>query len=92
MKILVGILFGPLAVFVLIELIGSSMSCDTAGERKILSLFSRPRYERRGFFALTMFLFIVSAIFVKKFLKWLEICLKFVITLLLKQRTRTNEK
>ena len=33
----------------------------------------------RVFFALTMFLFIFSAILVKKLLKWLEICLALVI-------------
>ena len=45
-KILVGILFGPLASFVFIELIRSSTSSGTVGERKIVFLVSRPRYER----------------------------------------------
>ena len=42
-KILVGILFGPLALFVFIELIRSSMSSGRVGERKIVLLFSWPR-------------------------------------------------
>ena len=36
LKILVGILFGPLALSVFIELIGSSTSSGTVGERKIV--------------------------------------------------------
>ena len=46
LKILFGILFGALAWFVLIELIRSSTSSGTVGERKIVFLVSRPRYER----------------------------------------------
>ena len=46
LKILVGILFEPLALFVFVELVMSSTSSDTVGERKIGFLFSRPRYER----------------------------------------------
>ena len=42
-KILVGILFGPLALFVFIELIRSSISSGRVGERKIVLLFSWPR-------------------------------------------------
>ena len=45
-KILVGILFGVLALFVLIELIRFSSSSGTVGEIKIVFLFSGPRYER----------------------------------------------
>ena len=45
-KILVGILFEPLALFVFVELIRSSMSSGTVRERKIVFLFSGPRYER----------------------------------------------
>ena len=45
-KILVGILFGPLALFVFIELIRSCRSSCTVGERKIVFLVSGPRYER----------------------------------------------
>ena len=71
-KILVGILFGALAWFVLIELIRSSTSSGTVGERKIVFLFSGPR-KMRVFFALTLFLFILSAILVKQLLKWFEI-------------------
>ena len=56
-KILVGILFEPLALFVFVELIRSSMSSGTVGERKIVFLFSGPRYERWVFFALTMFVY-----------------------------------
>ena len=61
LKILVGILLGPLALFVFIETVLT---------------FSGSIYERWVFVALTMFLFIISAILVKKLLKWLEICLK----------------
>ena len=39
-KILVGILFEPLALFVFIELIRSSMSSGRVGEREIVLLFS----------------------------------------------------
>ena len=39
-KILVGILFGPHALFVFIEVINSSMSSGRIGERKIVLLFS----------------------------------------------------
>ena len=46
LKILVSILFRPLALFVFIELIRSSTSSGTVGERKIVFLVSRPRYER----------------------------------------------
>ena len=35
-KILVGILFGPLALFVFSELVSSSMSSGIVGERKIV--------------------------------------------------------
>ena len=42
-KILVGILFGPLALFVYIELVRPSMSTGRVGERKIVLLFSWPR-------------------------------------------------
>ena len=42
-KILVGILFGPLALFVFIDFMRSSMSSGRAGERKIVLLFSGPR-------------------------------------------------
>ena len=42
-KILVGILFGPLALFVFINLIRSSMSSGRVEERKIALLFSGPR-------------------------------------------------
>ena len=42
-KILVEILFGPLALFLFIELIRSSISSVRVGERKILLLFSWPR-------------------------------------------------
>ena len=45
-KILVGILFGPLALFVFNELIRSCRSSGTAGKRKIVFLVSGPRYER----------------------------------------------
>ena len=45
-KILVGILFEPLALFVFIELISSSTSSGTVGERKIVFFVSGPRYER----------------------------------------------
>ena len=45
-KILVGLLFGPFALFIFIELIRSSTSSGTAGERKIVFLFSGPRHER----------------------------------------------
>ena len=45
-KILVDILFGQLALFVFIELIRSSTSSGTVGERKTVFLFSGPRYER----------------------------------------------
>ena len=84
MKILVGILFGPLALFVFIELTRPSMSSGTVGERQTVLLFSGPRYERflesfldfyESFLALTMFNF--SGILVKKLSKWLEICLAF---------------
>ena len=43
LKILVGILFGPLALFVLIDFIRPSMSSGRVGERKIVLLFSGPR-------------------------------------------------
>ena len=76
---LVGILFGALAWFVLLELIWSFTSSGTAGERKIVFLFSGPRYKRWVFSALTMFLLIFSAILVKQLLKWLEIFLSLVI-------------
>ena len=42
-KIFVGILFGPLALFVFIELIKFSISSGRVGERKIVFLFSWPR-------------------------------------------------
>ena len=42
-KILVGILFVPLALSVFIELIRSSVSSGRVGERKIVLLFSWPR-------------------------------------------------
>ena len=42
-KILVGILFGSIALFVFIELIKFSMSFGRVGERKIVFLFSWPR-------------------------------------------------
>ena len=42
-KILVGILSGPLALFVFIELIRSSISSGRVGERKIVLLFSWPK-------------------------------------------------
>ena len=42
-KILVGILFGPLALFVFIDFIRPSMSSGRVGERKIVLLFSGPR-------------------------------------------------
>ena len=42
-KILVGILFGPLALLVFTELIRSSVSSGGVGERKIVLLFSGPR-------------------------------------------------
>ena len=42
-KILVGILLGPLALFVYIELVRLSMSSGRVGERKIVLLFSWPR-------------------------------------------------
>ena len=42
-KILVGILFAPLALFVFIELIRSSISSGRVGEKKIVLLFSWPR-------------------------------------------------
>ena len=45
-EILVGILFEPLALLVFIELIRSSTSSGTVGERKIVFLVSGPRYER----------------------------------------------
>ena len=38
-KILVGILFGPLALFAFIELFRSSISSGRVGERKIVLLF-----------------------------------------------------
>ena len=60
-KILVGILFGPLAWFVFIEPIRSSPSSGTVGERKI------------------MFLVKNTVILVKKLLKWLEICLAWLL-------------
>ena len=42
-KILVRMLFGPLALFVFIDRISSSMSFGRVGERKIVLLFSVPR-------------------------------------------------
>ena len=45
-KILVATLFRPLALFVFIEFIRSSMSSGAVGERKIVLLFPGPRYER----------------------------------------------
>ena len=42
-KILVGILFGPLALFVFIDFIRPSVSSGRVGERKIVLLFSGPR-------------------------------------------------
>ena len=42
-KILVGILLAPLALFVFIELIRSSISSGRVGEKKIVLLFSWPR-------------------------------------------------
>ena len=44
-KMLVGILFGPLALFVFIGVIRPSTSSGTFGERKIVLLFPGPRYE-----------------------------------------------
>ena len=41
---LVGILFGPLALFVYSELIRSSTPSGTIGERKIVFLVSGPRF------------------------------------------------
>ena len=38
-KVLIGILFGPLALFVFIGLIKSSTSSGIAGERKIVFVF-----------------------------------------------------
>ena len=43
LKILVGILFEPLALFVLIDFIRPSMSSGRVRERKIVLLFSGPR-------------------------------------------------
>ena len=80
-KILVGILFGPLALFVFIELIRSSMFSGTVGERKIVFVF-RAKILKMSFFALTIFLFIFSVILVKKLLKQIEICLVLVINIL----------
>ena len=42
-KILVGMLFGPLVLFVFIELIRSSVSSGRVGKRKNVLLFSWPR-------------------------------------------------
>ena len=42
-KILVGILLGPLALFVFIDFIRTSMSSGRVGERKIVLLFSGQR-------------------------------------------------
>ena len=42
-KILVGMLFGPLVLFVFIELIRSSVSSGRVGKRKTVLLFSWPR-------------------------------------------------
>ena len=51
---------------VFIELVRSSTSSDTVGERKIVFLFSGPNMKDEVFFALTMFLFIFPAILVKE--------------------------
>ena len=72
------LVFGPLALFDFIELIRPSTSSGTVGERKIVFIF-RTKIWKMRFFTLTMFLFIFSAIFVKKLLKWLEIYLALVI-------------
>ena len=88
-KILVGKLFGPLALIVFIKRIRSSTSSGTVKERKTVFLFSGPRYERWVFFPLTMFLFF-SAILVKKLLKWLEIYLALVINWLSVRRLEIN--
>ena len=64
-KILVGILFGPLALFVFIEFIRSSMSCGRVGERKIVLSFSWARISVFFFFYLTIFLFTFTATLVK---------------------------
>ena len=66
-KILVGILFEPLLLFFFIELIRPSMPSVRIGERKIVLLFSGPKWDKCVLFYLTIFLFIFTATLVKKF-------------------------
>ena len=49
-KILVGILFGPLALFVFSELVSSSMSSGIVGERKIMFFFQDQDMKNEFFY------------------------------------------
>ena len=68
-KIFFGILFGPLALLVSIELIGSSVSSGRIGERKIVLLFYGQGRISMLFFVFTIFLFIFTATLTKKLLR-----------------------
>ena len=72
LKIFVGILFEPFAVFVFIELIRSYICPPVLLEKENCYCFQGQDMKDKSF-ALTIFLFIFSAILVKKLLKWLEI-------------------
>ena len=77
-KILFGILFGPHALFVFIEVINSSMSSGRVGERKLCYCFLG--WGRRNvFLTWQYFCYFFSNICKKKLLKWLEISLVLVI-------------
>ena len=78
LKILVGILFGPPAVFIFIELIWSSMSFRTVGEINVVYSF-QGQNRKNEFFCFNSASVYFFSNTCKKVIKWLEICLALVI-------------
>ena len=88
-KILVGKLFGPLALIVFIKRIRSSTSSGTVKKEKLCFCF-QGQDMKDEFFLLWQCFFFFSAILVKKLLTWLEIYLALVINWLSVRRLEIN--